>query len=170
MAILPVGVKIEVCLGHVETVRVVWVTPVCKVEGREVSEEMMDKVNNVLASQEQLDKIAAPQLGQMAVARYSEDGQLYRVRVEEDGMVRFIDFGNLEVIGEGGLYEMPKELEKLPAGAFRIQLDTEETVENSMESMLEVEDSLGRENVFLVLGQAGVGTFYMGEEIIEIFN
>ena len=39
------GIKIEVVLGHVETVREVWVTPLVKVDGVEACLEMVDKIS-----------------------------------------------------------------------------------------------------------------------------
>ena len=46
--ILPVGVRIEVVVAHIETVSEVWVTPVHKVEGVEACVDMVDKISEIL--------------------------------------------------------------------------------------------------------------------------
>ena len=46
--ILPVGVRIEVVVAHIEAVREVWVTPVRKEEGVEACVDMVDKISEIL--------------------------------------------------------------------------------------------------------------------------
>ena len=108
------GIKIEVILGHAESVIGVG-APLVKVDRVEECLEMVDKVSLLLASQDQLNGLERTQPGQLAMARRSEDQVLYRSRVEEGGMVKFIGFGNGEVTQGDGLFEMPKEVEKYPA-------------------------------------------------------
>eukprot|EP00092_Neocalanus_flemingeri_P020850 GFUD01022588.1.p1 GENE.GFUD01022588.1~~GFUD01022588.1.p1 ORF type:complete len:1341 (+),score=457.64 GFUD01022588.1:113-4024(+) len=169
--ILPVGMKIEVSVGYVESVRMVWVTPMAKVDGIQASQELVEKVTEVLATQDKLATLASPQIGQMAVARFSEDDMLYRCRVEEEGFVRFIDFGNGEVKEEGMLYKMPVELEIYPVGAFKIELDIEETVVNTKENRMMVEEKLtDAENLSIELSQGRIGTCYKEDETMKLFK
>ena len=65
-------------------------------DGAEACVEMVDKISDLLASKEQRVALERAQPGQVAVARFSEDELLYRCRVDEGGMVKFIDFGNRE--------------------------------------------------------------------------
>merc|ERR1719318_1719897 len=167
---LPLGIKIGVILGHVETVREVWVTPLVKVDGVEACVEMVDKIADLLASKEQLVALESTQPGQVAVARFSEDELLYRCRVEEGGMVKFIDFGNGEPSEGGVLYEMPEEVEDYPAGAFKVNIEMEASVANTEENMVIVEEKLGGENIFIVMEEGGVATFYRGEEHVKFFE
>ena len=43
------GLRIEVILGHIEALSVVWVTPLVKVEGVEACLEMVDKISKLMA-------------------------------------------------------------------------------------------------------------------------
>ena len=76
-----------------ETVREVWVTPLVKVDGVEACLEMVHKISWLLASQEQFIGLERTQPRQLAVVRFSEEPLLYRCRVGEGGMVKFINFG-----------------------------------------------------------------------------
>ena len=57
---LPTGVRIEVILGHVEAVSVVWVTPFVKVDGVKACMEMVDKISKLLANQDHLIPVESP--------------------------------------------------------------------------------------------------------------
>ena len=129
-------------------------------DGMRACKEIVDKLYKLLATQDHLIPVENPQpgSGQMAVAWFSESAMLYRGRVVEGGMVKFIDNGYGELIQEGLLYKMPKELENYPAGAFKVT------------TLMKVEENLGSENIFLVLEDGTVGTFYKGEEPVEIFE
>merc|ERR1719466_216619 len=65
---------------------------------------------------------------------------------------------------------MPGELEKFPDGAFGVRVDIEEFIENTVDNMKLVEEKLSDENVFLVMGEGGVCTFYKGELRIKFFD
>ena len=149
--------KIEIILGHVEAVSVAWVVPLVKVDG-------MSACKDNVATQDHLFPVENPQpgSGQMAVARFSENAMLYRGRVVKGGMVEFIDNGNGELIQEGLLYKMPKDLENHP-------IKIEARVLNTEENMMKVEENLGTDNIFLLLEDGTVGTFYKGEEPVRDF-
>ena len=71
-------------------------------------------------------------------------------------MVKFIEYGNGEVIHDGMMDKKTMELENYPAGAFK--------------GTMKVEENPGSENICLVSEDGTVGTFYKGEEPVEIFE
>ena len=94
MSGLPVGVRTHANLGHLDSVREVWVIPT-KVQ------EKLDKVMDMLAVPQGWEKEDHAEVGTMCVTMFSEDQVLYRAMVItllEAGkvMVRFVDFGNQE--------------------------------------------------------------------------
>ena len=70
--------------------------------------------------------------------------------------------GQMELIQEGLLYKMPKDLENHP-------IKIEARVLNTEENMMKVEENLGTDNIFLLLEDGTVGTFYKGEEPVRDF-
>jgi uncharacterized membrane protein len=46
---LSIGLRIEVIIGHIEALSVVWVTPLVKVEGVKACLEMVDNISKLMA-------------------------------------------------------------------------------------------------------------------------
>ncbi|XP_075166866.1 tudor domain containing protein [Haematobia irritans] len=91
--------------------------------------DMMNRIEKV-ELKEFTDK---PMLGTACIARYSEDGQLYRALitgVEPPACkVAYIDYGNAEIVRYSDLYEIPDEFLKYKAFAIRFSLSSHKELE-----------------------------------------
>ena len=65
-SVLPAGVRTIASLGHLDSVREVWVIPT-KVQGK------LDKVMDMLAGQQKWEKEDHAEVGTMCVTMFSED-------------------------------------------------------------------------------------------------
>jgi hypothetical protein len=70
------------------------------------------------------------------MAWFSEDQLLYRHRVGDGGMVKFIYFESAEVTQGDGWFEMHKEIENYPDGAFKVNIETDEEHRSSILSRM----------------------------------
>jgi hypothetical protein len=124
-------------------------------------QEELDEIMNELAAQQPaLAPAAGTAAGATVAATFSEDGELYRARVLDDGKpdhikVLFIDFGNSEDKAAVELLELPGHLQedRLPGLAERVRLAGSlgegEAVRRA------VEEALCSENLSMRLNEAG---------------
>jgi hypothetical protein len=172
---LPVDVRIPVIVGHVEAVDKVWVTPDKKVEGIVVSNEMVTQVEAKLAFYRSnptlLDRKSNMHEGDMALAIFTQDSLLYRVRVEEGNMVRFVDYGNTEEKNADELYEVPEELLKFPVGAVRVTIAHNNLVKNNEDIDINIVDAkLKIRPLCLAMGEDGRVIFYHEDLKLSFFE
>eukprot|EP00092_Neocalanus_flemingeri_P041732 GFUD01045453.1.p1 GENE.GFUD01045453.1~~GFUD01045453.1.p1 ORF type:complete len:1159 (+),score=333.30 GFUD01045453.1:24-3479(+) len=150
------GEKTSVVVTHVSH-EGVWVTPVKQME-------LLDKTMDQLeAMRGRLKRVEAAKIheGRLAVAKFSEDGQLYRCvvdSVQEKGtmVVRYVDYGNTELLDFGELLELPDDLLTVPPLAVYVKV---EGVEN-----VKLEGLLDQEGISVLVVQ-GVGTLSLGNEV-----
>ncbi|XP_011177865.2 maternal protein tudor [Zeugodacus cucurbitae] len=97
--------------------------------------EMMNRIERVQLKQ-YADK---PVLGTACIARYSEDGQLYRALITgvqtTACKVVYIDYGNAELVKYKDLYEIPDEFLEAKAFAIRFTLSGHKELEPIDESL-----------------------------------
>ena len=89
-SVLPAGVRTIASLGHLDSVREVWVIPT-KVQGK------LDKVMDMLAGQQKWEKEDHAEVGTLCVTVFREDQVMYRAMVitvlgAGKVVVRFVDF------------------------------------------------------------------------------
>ncbi|XP_017040883.1 maternal protein tudor [Drosophila ficusphila] len=81
----------------------------------------------------------APELGTACVARFSEDGHLYRALVSaiyaQRYRVVYVDYGNSELLSASDLFQIPPELLEIKPFAFRFALAGTKEIEPIDESM-----------------------------------
>merc|ERR1719318_302592 len=154
------GQDVAVFVVHVESVKKVWV---CREDEVRVS-LLMDKLARL---GEELKPAPRMKKGAVYGARFSQDGELYRVVLKEavEGrvVVQFIDFGNKETKEEKELYDIPEEIGSEPAAAFEVSMknDFEETDGNREV----VEEMLG-ENLTVAVTEDGAVFKVNGEEVV----
>ena len=111
----PIKERARVILGCVEAVGKVRVS-------LETALGEVEQVQELLADAGELRLLPTVDVGNVAVTRFSEDGALYRCRVEakmEDKVtVRFLDFGNSEDKTVDKLLEVPVAVKDFPFGAI----------------------------------------------------
>lgn len=92
-----------------------------------------------------------PMLGSACIARYSEDGQLYRALITSvqpnECKVAYVDYGNTEMVKYKDLYEIPDEFLTDKAFAIRITLSGNKELEP-------IDDSLKKAFKELVIYQS----------------
>ena len=126
---LPQGQKILVSVSHVESVNKVWVSPIEKVDGMDVNDDMVTQIEAKLAFYQANPQLLKPKLivekGDVGMTIFTEDSCMYRFRLDDDDMVRFVDYGNMEHKAEKKFFELPSDLSKQPAGAVSVAIDHE---------------------------------------------
>ena len=162
MSGLPVGVRTHANLGHLDSVREVWVTPT-------KMQEKMDKVMDMLAEQQEWEKEDHAEVGTMCVTMFSEDQVLYRAMVItllEAGkvMVRFVDFGNQEEKFVSELRKITPALNAVEHCAVSVK--TSWGMVDSLVNREMVEEVLGREEFMAELDKQGFATFYRGDDVL----
>jgi len=116
---LPVNVLIEGEVPHVDRSGVVWFTPDSIIQDLST---MMDQLQET-----ELKQQTAVQPGQLGVARYSADQELYRVRVlathQRDASVTvlYLDYGNIETKPSYQLFHLPLQFANLPPAAVPLK-------------------------------------------------
>jgi hypothetical protein len=152
-----------VTLSHIESVSVVWVTPVTAVEMLDdLMGQMADMVDRLVPAKDVI-------VGSMVVARYTEDLQLYRATVlgvvDTKVTVQFVDYGNYQECPISSLYNLPIELsvERVAPAAIRVTILEGESWQETEENRVVVETLLEKENLTLNL-KMGIFSVH-GEEI-----
>jgi len=170
---LPLSQKIPVSVGHVESVNMVWVTPIGKVEGMDVNDEMITQIEDKLALYQSNPQLLKPKLnideGDVGITTFTEDACMYRFRLEDGNMVRFVDYGNMEQKAEKDLFELPEELTKYPAGVVSVTIDHGTVVENTEDNIGVIDEKLNIENLYLVM-EEDKATFYQQEQRVIFFQ
>merc|ERR1719318_1201008 len=155
------GQDVAVFVVHVESVKKVWV---CREEDEVRVSLLMDKLARL---GEELKPAPRMKKGAVYGARFSQDGELYRVVLKEavEGrvVVQFIDFGNKETKEEKELYDIPEEIGTEPAAAFEVSVKNnfEETDGNR-----EVVEELLGENLTVAVTEVGAVFKINGEEVV----
>jgi len=170
---IPLNQKIPVSVGHVESVSNVWVTPKEKVEGINVNDEMINQIQDKLAlyqNNPQLLKLKLNvEVGDVGITTFTEDTCMYRFRLEDGNMIRFVDYGNMEPKAEKDLFELPEDLSKYPAGVVSVTIDHGTVVENTEDNIGVLDEKLNIENLYLVM-EDGKATFYEKEQRVIFFQ
>ena len=100
-----------------------------------------------MGSERRLENVKISQLkeGMLCVARSSQDGDLYRARVttiNKKLTVKYIDFGDIDVIAVTDAYELPSDLELLAPAAVEVvparELPKQRTKEMLEDTLMEV--------------------------------
>ena len=160
---LEVGQDVAVFIVHVESAKKIWVC-------REVDEVRVSLLMDKLARMGEELK-PAKRMKKCAVygARFSQDGEMYRVVLMEavEGgrvVVLFIDFGNMETKEEKELYDIPEEIGTEPAAAVGVSVknDLEETEDNRAV----VEEMLDGANLTVAVTADAVMFKISGEEVV----
>ena len=154
----------KVFVVHVESVSKVWV---CREEDSSRVDNLMDK----LAGLTNLESTTKVPKGAVFAARYSLDDELYRVvpisKQEDQFLVQFIDFGNMETKPMKDLFIIPEEISLEPSSAVLVTISTslEETKENRklVEALLNVDK-------LVVVVHDGVGKFTAEGNNFEILD
>ena len=163
---LPMGQKVLVSVGCVESVDKVWVTP-------HKNDGIVKQIELKLAYYESNRQLLRPKhdmkKGDIGVTTFSEDFKLYRFQLEEGNTVRFVDYGNSEEKVTRDFYELPKDLVEFPAGSICVVISHKVAVENTEENLNVIDNKLNQENVHISV-EDGIATFYHGEERIVFFK
>jgi staphylococcal nuclease domain-containing protein 1 len=88
---------------------------------------MMTELRSELAAQPPLPGSYNPRKGELCAAKFSEDGQWYRAKIEntkgrETVDILYVDFGNRETTNASLLAALPPAFHHLPAGAKEYRL------------------------------------------------
>merc|ERR1719318_2259987 len=155
------GQDVAVFVVHVESVKKVWV---CREDEVRVS-LLMDKLARL---GEELKPAPRMKKGAVYGARFSQDGELYRVVLKEavEGrvVVQFIDFGNKETKEEKELYDIPEEIGTEPAAAFEVSVKNNfEEIDGNREV---VEEMLDEGNLTVAVTEVGAVFKINGEEVV----
>merc|ERR1719318_1580036 len=155
------GQDVAVFVVHVESVKKVWV---CREDEVRVS-LLMDKLARL---GEELKPAPRMKKGAVYGARFSQDGELYRVVLKEAGegkvVVQFIDFGNKETKEEKELYDIPEEIGIEPAAAFEVSVKNNfEETDGNREV---VEELLDGGNLTVAVTEVGAVFKINGEEVV----
>ena len=137
------GGRREVTVVHVSKVSLVWVVDKEKMAHLQ---EMMTQLSIWMADEDHWVQKEDPKEGDLCCIRFSEDGEMYRGKVEavaEDEVeVQYIDYGNSETLPRSEVLELPEQFHKQEATAVPLEvigaqmaLDCEET-RSRLESVL----------------------------------
>ena len=125
LSFVKAGQTLSLQVLHVDT----YTSFFCQLQNRIVArDEMMDKLNGYCKSRSRDEgKIDDAQPGMYCVAKFSEDGGWYRVRIIKqttrmDYLVNYIDYGNVEAVNIRDLRPLPPQFTRLPAQAIECSL------------------------------------------------
>ena len=137
---LPVDGMQPVVVVLVESVARLWV--------QKEDEAKVGQMTADLASMAaRLVPVRRPTAGCVYGATFSDDNVMYRALVlskEADGsvMVRYIDFGNVEMKDPSELVHLPEKMARFPVAAHRVTLEENTAVKDSQDNRDEVEMTL----------------------------
>lgn len=130
---LTVGKIYDVCISFVENGPCLF--SVQLVSAQADLTEMMNRIERIRLQQ----FTGKPVLGTACIARYSEDGQLYRALITgvqpTACKVAYIDYGNAELVNLRDLYEIPEDFLSHKAFAIRFTLSGHKDLEPIDESL-----------------------------------
>merc|ERR1719508_688314 len=164
------GIEISGTVVYVSPLGQVWFCP----QWIQAALDALTMRIDSMGSEKKLENVKVSQLqeGMLCVARSSQDGDLYRARVvaiDKKLTVKYIDFGDIDVVAVTDAYDLPSDLELLAPAAVEVvparELPKQRTKEMLEDTLMEVE------NLVLVLEkektEARVGKFYVGGKEIK---
>ena len=137
------GGRKEVTVVHVSKVSLVWVVDKEKMSQLQ---EMMTQLSIWMSEEDHWVQKDEPKVGDLCCIRFSEDGEMYRGKVEsvvgDEVEVQYLDYGNSETVPKDEVLELPVQFHKQEAAAVPLEvigahmaLDCEET-RSRLESVL----------------------------------
>jgi len=91
----------------------------------------------------ELDHVSNVTIGCVYGARFSEDGLMYRAVVEDveesKVWVRYMDYGNRELIDVREMVNLPEKMARRPAAAVMVEIEENRKVEDSQSNRDRVE-------------------------------
>jgi len=153
-SLMHTGLKTSVVVGHVEKPDIVWV----------VKTKDMDFVQNQLSNITMVP-IDVVKVGTVAACKFSEDGVVYRAMVlsiesSNKVMIRYMEFGNSEMVDQKELCNLPSSLGKVGPLAVKVRLVGMEGVKNSEKNRRKVEKKLDVDNLEVSVDKEWLATFY----------
>ena len=148
------GTRTCVIVGHVEKPDVVWVTKT----------KDMDFVQNQLSNMTMVP-IDEVKVGTIAACKFSEDDVVYRAQVlsketSDKVMIRYLEFGNSEIVDQKELCHLPSSLGKVGPMAVKVRLVGMEGVKNTEKNRRKVEKKLDVDNLEVSVDKDWLATFY----------
>ena len=155
----------EVVVVHVESVQKVWLVEKTKMAALE--ELMVSLGGTDPGPQENLSP------GSLCCVRFSEDEELYRVRLVDcsDNMatVHYIDYGNTEEVETDRVLELAEELKELEPAARPVSVKFSSLALDSEKSRAKLEKVLsGQAKLSVSTDQAGEATFWSNNTKLEM--
>jgi len=154
----------KVTIENIETPDVVWISNV------EEAEKINKEISKIALVPLERKNIA---IGTVALCKFSEDGELYRCKVtgimEDEAVlkIRYLDYGNCEVVSENKLFHAPASVIKLSPCASKVKISGMEGVKNTEKNRNKVLKKLDFDSLEVSLDARGYATFYVNEEIIS---
>merc|ERR1719234_2503249 len=153
-SLMHTGSKTSVVVGHVEKPDIVWV----------VKTKDMDFVQNQLSNITMVP-IDVVKVGTVAACKFNEDGVVYRAMVlsmesTNKVMIRYMEFGNSEIVDQKELCHLPSSLVKVGPLAVKVRLVGMEGVKNSEKNRRKVEKKLDVDNLEVTVDKKWLATFY----------
>ena len=124
---------------HLEDVSHIWISRV------EESDGIIEKMDGIEATLTKLNP-ADVAVGDEVVTRFTQDGCMYRARVQQISgdlvKVLYFDFGNGEQVSINDLWKMPSNLQDIPPAAVKVMIDGTQGVEDNDTIRAEIENKL----------------------------
>merc|ERR1719318_1422229 len=154
-----------VIVTMVDDVNTVWVT---KSSSLSMLEMMMDQLATM---EEELVKLTEVHKGDIVVARFSEDGGLYRGRVistTDTGIaVVFMDYGMKEKVPTTKVWRLPEQFGEHEAMAVKVRVEHVEVFEDIVENRETMDRELDKEGIMMRLNLNNEAIFWIGENKIK---
>ena len=162
------GQKIKnVTVVYVERPDTVWVLPPSTQE----TDALLQQVGGLALE----DPLECPVLGSLAAVSFSEDGLVYRAKVEsingDEFMMRFIDYGNTETKKARKLFKLPPFLADHHPLAIKVTLDEVEGSKDSTKNRERVSAKLAKPELEMVVSDCStpgllIATFSYNGKIV----
>jgi len=124
----------------------------------------MDFVQNQLSNISMVP-IDVVKVGTVAACKFSEDGVVYRAQVlsmesTNKVMIRYMEFGNSEMVDQKELCHLPSSLGKVGPLAVKVRLAGMEGVKNTEKNRRKVEKKFDVDNLEVSVDKEWLATFY----------
>ena len=163
------GGRREVTVVHVSKVSLVWVVDKEKMSHLE---EMMTQLGIWMADEEHWVQKEDPKEGDLCCIRFSEDGEMYRGKVEavaEDEVeVQYIDYGNSETLPKNEVLELPEQFHKQEAAAAPLEVIGAHMALDCEETRSRLESVLASEGVAVQQEGPTAGSLYIKGKKLEL--
>ncbi len=145
------------CVTHVESVSRIWV-----VEEETSQEALNDLMSELAAIKDSLQPVTELKNGEIYAAKYSLDGDLYRVKIIESDSsstaeVVYIDYGNSEEVELKDVYQLPASLRGCAALARPVSIRGAQFALDSEEGRERLKSHLTEGSVCITGGGGGGG-------------